>query len=331
MSLSLTQWGIKAETVYGTAVVPDRFQPIISEEIEPNFGVTTADDEARNGSLVDRVDQSDPFKGGVSGPVKMVVPTKGFGIYLEHWLGNISTSAVVDSNYTHTGTLSATGKAAKSFTAQVNRPFTAFTNQLFTFEGLVIVSGELSCDVEGFLTFAMDVDGEDHATGGTGVVTYPSYAVPGAAKFPWRLASVTFDAAQVEVKNFSLKVSWQLDVDRRRLRGSELKKQPLPKGKPSIEVMCEPDWSSLTNYNKLAASTITGRAANVVATFDGVAALGGATVPRLQVTVPACRWDKGFPGISGEEPLTLPLTGKGLDDGTNPPVTVTYRTTDATP
>lgn len=330
-TLSLTEWSVKEETTYGTAVVPDRSMPIISEAIEPDFGITSAGDEMRNGALVETVDQGDPFKAGVAGPWEAYVPTKGFGLYLKHALGAVATAGPTDSNYTHTATLSATGKAALSMTAQTSRPFTTGSNQKFTLEGLVMTSCELSMDVEDFLKCSIDWDGEDHATGGSASVAYPTYAVAGASKFPWRLATVSVDGTQVEVKRFRVKVSWNMDTARRRLRGSELKKQPLPIGKPTIEWEIEPDWASLTYYNLLAATAITGRVKSIVATFPGSVALAGTTVPQLTVTLPAARFDKGFPPVSGEEPLAQPLSGVALYDLTNPPISIAYRTNDSTP
>lgn len=332
MEIGNAQVGIKAETTYGTAVVVDRFFPFIEDGIEPDFGVASAVDEQRAGSIVERVDQDDPYVMGASGSFSLYVPTKGFGLLISHAMGAIATTGPTDSNSTHTGTLSASGKLGKSITYQGVRPFNpAGTAQPITFEGGKIISMELTLEEGDYLKATFELDFEDVATAtALATASYLSIAV-GGSKFPWRLATITIAGSQVEVKSFRCKVTWPMNVDRRFIRGSALKKEPVPNGKPTIDWDMEVEFTDLTQYNRVAASTIANRIAAIVLTAQGAVALAGATVPQLTLTLPAARFDSGLPTISGDEGLMQSLSGIALDDGTNQPISVAYRTPDATP
>lgn len=330
-AVGLAQFGLKAEVTYGTPVTPDRFWPIVEDTIEPEFGIASAADEIRVGSVVERQDQGDPYPVGAAGGLKVYVPTKGFGLGIQQALGSSSVGVITDSNYTQTHVLSATGKNGKSCTGQSGRPFNpSGTVQPFTWPGLKFLGVEFSIDVEGFLMadFMLDAQSADTATA-LATASYPTLAA-GNSRFPWRLATLTIGGSQVEIRNFSCKITWPMKTDRRYLRGSALKKEPVPSGKATIEWSGDVEFTDLTQYNRVASATVAGRHAAIILTCPAVAPIAGATVPQFTLTLPSARFDKGLPTVSGEEPLMQTISGIATDDGTNPPVTITYRTTDAT-
>lgn len=329
-ALGLAQIGFKPEVTYGTPVVVNRFLPFISSNIEPEFGVVEASDELRAGSFVSRVDGQDPYVVGGGGTVKLFVPTKSFGLLLSHALGGAAIGSITDSNYTQTFTLSPTSKYGKSFTWQDCRPFNpSGTAQPFTWHGLKILAIEFTLDEEGFLQCEIEVDCEDVDTStALEVASYASIAT-GGAKFPWRLATLAIASSNVEAKSFRCKITMPHNVDRRFIRGSHLKKEPNMNGKPVIDFDAELEFTSLAQYNRMASTTIAGRIAEVKLTCDGVVALAGATVPRFELTIPAARFDKGLPAIEGDEPLMQEVAGVGLDNLSDQPITITYRTTDS--
>jgi hypothetical protein len=325
--------GVAVESTYGTPTTAGiRHVPFIQDGIAPEYAVVEAADEIRAGQLASRVSQNAPYIVGASGPVEMYVPTKGFGIFLVHALGGVATVGPTDSNHTHTITPSALGLNGKSFTVQSNRPFhPGGGNQAFTFHGCKIDTFDLLMEVEGFLKATIGFDAEDVDTStALAAVSYPTIGA-GLEKFPWSLATVTINSVQVETTRFRLGINNNLKTDRRYLRGSALKKEPVRNGRIGVEWELEVDWADLTQYNRVAAATIGSRVTTIVATFDGPGPLAGATVPRLVATIHAARFDEGLPTITNDEPLMQSLSGVGLEDGTNPVVTITYRTNDATP
>lgn len=329
-AVGLAQFGCKAEVTYGTPVVVDRFWPFINDGIVPEYGVVSASDEIRAGSLVERQDQNDPYIVGVAGPLEVYVPTKGFGLAISHALGSSSVGVITDSNYTQTHVLSATGKNGKSLTGQSGRPFNpSGTVQPFQWKGLKILAIEFEIEAEGFLKSTITFDGMDVDTApALATATYPAIA-NGASKFPWRLASLTIGGSQVEIINFKFKLTWPMNVSRRMVRGSALKKEPVPSGKPTIEWSGEVEFTDLTQYNRVNSATIAGRNTPIVLTCAGAAALAGATVPQFVATISSARFDQGLPAVSGEDPLNQSISGIGTDDAASAPLTITYRTTDA--
>lgn len=330
MTAGLAQWGVKAESTYGTPVTVDRFMPLIEDNLEPVYDTVDADDEMTFGSYVERVSQSDPYIAGCVGNIKAYVPTKGFGLYLSHLMGASSVGTISDSNYTQTHTLSPTGKYGKSLTGQSGRPLNpSFTVQPFTWHGLKVVSAEFTLEREGFLQTVIEFDGEDVDTStGLATCTYPSIAT-GAQKFPWRLATCSVGGSSVEVGHFRCKITWPMKTDRRYIRGSALKKEPTVAGKASVEWDLDLDFADLTQYNRFAATAITSRVAAINLTCDGVAALAGTTLPRFMIDMTAARFDGAPPTMSDEGPLTYSCSGVALDNDSDEPITITYRTTDS--
>ena len=326
MTTMNTQLGVVDEVTYGTPVTVTKFFEFNSFGVKTVPG-NTESSALRRGQRTMRSDRTEPYVVGAEGPVEFDVPTKGFGFWLKHMLGSVSTSAVVDSNYTHTGVEGSL--LGDYFTMQVNKPFhPAGTDQAHTFEGCKIKSWELKCDVDGVLICSLDVDAEAESTAiALATAVYPtSYRV-----FSFVGASMTFAAGAVELKSFSVKGENALNTDRRFLRASELKKEPTENGMRTYTWSAEAEHVSLANFDRLRANTAPGRQAAIVATFNGPIAHGGATLPQVLVTIPVARFDTVDFDIAGPDGLMDSLSGVALSDGTNSPVTIAYRSTDITP
>ncbi len=322
----LSQFGTIDEVTYGTPVVVTRFyetsNPVV---IAPETGRTEST-AMRSGTRAPRSTMFTPYLKGAKASVEMPVPTKGWGWWLKHMLGTVSTGAITDSNYTHTGTIgSLTGDF---FTAQTALPFSSGTLQPFTGEGGKIEQWELSVDVDGHLMFSCDMDFETVNTA-TAAAT-PSYP-SGALVFGWDQAAITFAASSVELSNFAVTCTNPLNTERRFLRGSTLKKEPVEEGMRDIQWTAEGEFTNQTQYDRWVATTPAGTQAAIVATFTGPVAHAGATFPTVVITIPVARFDNAVPVASGAEMLKVQFSGIAMDDGTNSPITVAYKTNDATP
>jgi hypothetical protein len=328
MTTMNTQMGLVKESTYGTPVTVTRFFEFNSETMRGQNGRVVSKG-LRAGARVARVDRFEPYRIGAAGGVVFDVPTKGFGYLLELMLGTVGTVGPTDANYTHTGTIGTL--LGDFFTLQFNRPFhPSGTSQAFTYEGCKIIGWELSCDVDGVLVCTLDVDAEDENTAtALATASYPSdFRV-----FTFAGAAITIAAAAVELKNFSLKCTIPMDTDRRYLRGSSLKKEPVEKDMREFEWRATADFSDLTQYNRVRDASRVNNLAAIVATFDGPVAHGGTTLPRLTITLPGARFDEDSFNISGPNPLMQDLSGLALDAtaSTGDAVTISYRTTDVTP
>ena len=326
MSTTNTQFGTVDESTYGTPVTVTRFWETNGVPgFSPDRGYSQSD-SLRTGTRVARSDRYVPFGLGASGSVEIDVPTKSFGWWLKHMLGTVATGTIVDSNYTHTGTIGPL--LGDSFTAQVGRVFhPSGTLQAFTYHGGKIKSWELSNDVEGLLVFSADCDFEDVETAtALASASYPT----SPAVFAWTGAAVTFGGSAVELTNFTVGVDNNLKTDRHYLRASALKKEPVEQGMRSVTWSADMDFAALTEYNRFVSATAAGAAAQIVATWTGPIIHAGATYPTLVVTIPVARFDSVAPSTSAD-PMTQAVSGVGLFDGTNSAVTVAYTSTDVTP
>ena len=326
MSTMLTQLGLVDESTYGTPVVVTRFLEFTSESIKLDQGRVQSTG-LRTGQRTPRSDRFQPYRKGAAGNIVLDVPTKGFGFFLKHMLGTVATAGPTDSNFTHTGTEGSL--LGDFFTTQFNRPFNpSGTTQAFTYEGCKIPSWELSCDLDGVLVATIDVDAEDENTT-TGLAT-AVYATSFNV-FTWAQGSMTIAAAAAEIKNFKVSGNNGLNTDRRYLRASTLKKEPVESTMREYAWEAVMDFSDLTQYNRFRDALATNTTAAIVATFSGPVAHAGATLPSLTITIPAARFDVADINIGGPEELMISLSGVALSNGTNSPVTIAYVTTDATP
>lgn len=321
-----TQFGVVDESTYGTPVTVTRFYETVGvPDIELDVGMSQSE-ALRTGSETIGASKFVPYRRGAGGSVLMDVPTKGWGWWLKHMLGAVATVGPTDANYVHTGTVGSL--LGDFFTAQVGKVFhPAGTVQPHTYHGGKVNAWELSCDVEGLLQamFEMDFEDEDTSTG-LASASYPS----AATVFAWAGGAITIAGSSVELKNFKIRGENNFDVDRRLLRGSALKKEPTERRRTySWEATAE--FTDLTQYNRYVSATAAGRHAQIIATFDGPIAHGGSTLPQIVVTIPSARFDKVKPQASGDEPMEQALSGIATDDYTNSQVTVSYRSTDATP
>lgn len=320
-----SQLGWKNESVYGTAVTVDAFGEYLSEGVEGDYRRVESS-AVRAATRVQRSDRFAPYAAGAAGPIEMEVPTKGHGLWLKHALGASSTSGPTDSNYTHTcsiGTL-----LAKSLTVQVNRNLYDETSQAYTWEGCKITRAAWKMSVEGLLTATYDIDAEAEATGtALASASYPaSFDV-----FPWSGCSATVDGSAFEIHEFELAIENPLNVDRRRLRGSVYKKEPVENGLRKVTWSMKADFTALAPYSRMAAAARADTLAALVITCEGPVAHAGATLPKVVFSIPASRWDDASGlGVNGFDPLEPTWSGVGLYDGTNSALSIAYTTTDAT-
>lgn len=327
MSGFLGQLGVADESTYGTPVTVTRFFEFNSESIAVETGRVESPG-IRAGTRVLRSDRRVPYIMGGSGSVDLDVLSKGFGFWLKHMLGTVATTGPAETTvYTHTGTIgSLTGN---SFTAQVGVPqIGGGTVTPKTCHGGKVKSWELSCKAGETLKAKLDLDFEDveHSTA-LATASYPTAMEP----LTFIRGLVTVGGAQTDVAEFTVKGDNGLKVDRRYLRNSSLKKEPVEAGLRKITCDLTLDFDSLTHQNRVLSATATGAQAAVVLYCEGLTTIGSTLKPKLTITIPVVMFDGDTPTVSGPDVVPQKLKGVGLFDGTNSPVSVAYQTLDATP
>jgi hypothetical protein len=322
-----TQLGVKAESTWGTAVTVDKFFEFNSESINLETGRVESS-ALRASQRVQRSDRFTPYILGAAGSIELDVLSKGFGFWLEQCLGAIATGTETDSTYTHTGTVGTL--LAQGFTLQVNRPFhPAGTNQAFTYEGGKVSKWGFKCSTEGNLVFTADLVFETGLTAtALATASYPT----GMENLTWAGGAVTVAGTAVPVTEFSVEVDNGLDTARHKLRSSTLRQEPVEAKNREITWSLTADFESLVQYNRVVSTTAAGAVAAIIATWTAPTLAGTTTYPSLTVTIDAARFDEiGDFTATSTDPLMQSLSGRGLYDGTDSPITVAYVSTDATP
>lgn len=323
----VSQLGIGSETTYGTAVTPSRFFEFSSENIKLETGRAVSEG-LRSGQRVNRTDRFVPYVLGASGSIKLEPASRGFGIWLRHLLGSVSTSGPVDSAYTHLATVADLWNV--SFTAQVNRPFGAAgsTDQAFTWSGGKVKSWSATCEKEGLLTFEIECLFRDESTAvSLATASYPT----NVEVMSWANAKARIGGVDIPVMSWKVEVDNALEGDRYFLQNSTRRAQPAEANLREITVEFECDWDSLTHYNRFRAETAAGTLASVELEARSPSLIGATTRPGITITLPAVRFDEAGGTVDGPGIMTDQVKGVALANGVDQPIQLRYVTLDTTP
>lgn len=324
-----TSCGVKSESTYGTAVVVDRFFPLISENIVDNVEKLESASR-RSGIIAQSADASVPIYMDSTGTLEIPVYSKDFGWWLTHLTGGaVSTTGPTDSAYTHTFALAS--HKGKSFTLQINRKIhDANTDQAFTWAGGKVTGWSLEAEAGGEVKCSIDCDFRSLATGTSlASASYPS----GMEILVWSAAGsyVSLGGTEVPVTKFSLKAGNQLKTDRRYIQRTALKAEPVATDYRDIEWEAELDFSGLTQHNRYLASTNAGQYAALVFALQAPTLIGATTYPSLTFTAPKARYDKSEIDNSGMDPNMQTIGGKLRADSSGSTLSVAYVTSQSTP
>lgn len=306
MSALDAQVGAKTEVTYGTIITPTNFFDFNSESVTATYGRIESD-SMRPGRQFRSDTRFTNYIEGASGDLELEVGSKGFGFWLLHALGSVSTGALTDSTYTHTFTPA--NLNGKSFTAQIGRPFyTGSSVQPFTYSGGKVGSLGLANANDNNLMATLGLDFQNEATAtALATASYPA----GVESFSWVGGTVTIGGTQFDVMNAGVTIDNALDTDRRYLRANALKKEPQTNDYRGVEFSLEADFDSLTQQTRVAALTAAGSIATVVLRWQAASLAGATTYPSLTVTVNG-RFDEFQANVGGPDSITQSLTGVGV-------------------
>jgi hypothetical protein len=205
------QLGIKAETVYGTAVVPDRFFYVETARINPLIRKRRVN--ARGAGIVQRTNLSQTVLTGATGQFVLPVMDSSFGIFNKLLLGaNTTTQVGGTAEYTHSGVIDTTAAGyGASYTAQLGVPGADGTVRAFTAEGGKCTGWELSCAEGEHMQLSIDMDFET-------VVTATALASPsfpsGWTPYVSEDCTWTIGGSAVFVRDWTITGTPTVDVDR---------------------------------------------------------------------------------------------------------------------
>ena len=284
------QFGLKAETAWGTAVTVDRFYEILSENIqaEPDRLESAG---IRSGQRVLRSDDWSQGMLRVGGPVEFELSTLNTKLLLEHAMGTYTGGTI--------GTITPADLTGKGLTCQAGRPDVAGTVIPYTWSGGKVASWELSSDVGEIAKLTLDMVFKDQTTAtALAAASYTS----GLGLFTFVHGAVTIGGTTVDVRSISLTGDNGLNVERD-YHGGTLIKEPLEAARRDYGFSLELDHSGTVIPGRITS----GSESALVLTFTS----GGSIV---KATTNA-RFDSGFANLSGMEILAQPLSGKLVATG----------------
>lgn len=314
------QLGFVDEVTFATALAVSRFAEYNAPAV-PIKGMAgrTEGNPLRGVSRSRRQARTIPYFDHAEGTLSMDLMNKGFGFWFKHMMPNVVASGAGPFIYTATEGPNSSALTGKSFTCQMNAPFTPTgTDQAVTFSGGKVPKWTLACDVDGMLTVDLDVWFATMTTAtALATVAYPT----NMTNFSWAGGVIQIGGSAVDVTKIAIEVDQGYSLDRGFIRGNTTKKEPVP-GKLSGTFSIEADFESLVQWNRVHSTTVSGMSAAIVGTWTN-----GADI--ITATMPAARFDDiSLSGDEGESSNVL--TGVMEYDGSASPITLVYTTTDAT-
>ncbi len=323
MSGLFSQVGFADEGTYNTAVAVSRFYEFTKEGIEGKYERIESK-ALRSGTRVLRSDRFQVNPKGANGSIEFEVLNKGFGYFLKHMLGTVTTTGA--GPYTHTGTVS--DLTGKFFTTQVGRTKVGtISPDPYTYSGGKVANWTIMNATDGILMLNLGLDFATETFTGSGAFALQAASYPATAElFTFTGGTIQIAGTSVEVNDVSFKGENGLSLDRYFIRSSAVKKEPIEKEMRKYMFDLTLDYLSTAQYARVASATAAGALATISATWTSP------TGSVLAVTAPAARFDNGTPNVESADLLNQKLGGMLLDPGTGAsPITIAYTTPDVTP
>lgn len=313
-----SQFGAKAESAYGTAVTVDRFIEIDSESIKAEVVKLAT---RGLGQRYQRTSRVRTYIKRAAGTVALDVMTVGHGLFFKQLLGKVVTTHP-GSEYVHTFSPDASGKAGVSMTVQKGVPDVSGVVRAFTYPGCKVLDGTIDAALDQNLKLTLTLDAKTETT----VTSLAAESLPtGAVPLSFIDGSATIGGSAVTIKAAQITVKDSQNVDRRFIGNT--RREPIANGEMDVTGTLTMEFESLAQYALFVAGT---EVQNLVLTF----AYGdtGASVPfSLVITIASLEYTGETPNVQNSDVIDQPLPFKALFNGTDPLIVVAYTTTDALP
>ena len=242
---------VGVESTYGTAVAPTRAFEAKADTWQRDVEYIESVGFRKDQQTI-RSDRHDTISIGATGSIEVDVLNKGMGLLLQHALGGSSgpTQQGGTAAYLQTFETNDVGPAT-SYTVQVAKADSNGGLQAFTYEGSVITGWNISADLGSAvsMTFDFDSEAEQNSTA-LAAASYPS----GSDVFVYTDVTIEIDDSAVSTfTSFSLDGDLGMKTDRRFLKGSAVKGQPLRNALPSYTGSLSGEFQVMAQYEAFVA------------------------------------------------------------------------------
>lgn len=236
-----SQFGYKAESVYGTAVTVDRFIPHLGETVQRNKPRLVSD-AVRSGLLV--ADPNDVGFGNqsVAGTIPTELYDRDLAKLFEHCLGSRVTTG--SGPYTHT--ITPADNRGKSLTMQFGRPGSAGTVHPFTWLGVKIMGITITAQAGAIAKMDTEIIGREEKTDvALAAASYTAGIVP----YRFSHGALTIGGSATKVRQIVQRFKNSYKADRFNF-GSDLMDEPIMNGRTDIGGEMTAEFEDLTAYNR---------------------------------------------------------------------------------
>lgn len=319
--------GLAAETTYGTYAAPTRFLEFNKEDLK-KVKTTIQGGGLASGRMLALGSRRVLATVAGSGSVDMEVSNKSYGLVLSHLLGS-STIAQQGATAAYLQTHTVADNVGKSLTVQVGVPSTTGTVYPYTFLGGKITGATFTCAVDNTLQSQIEFDFQDVSEAQP--LAAPSYTT-GIAPFHGgqmnvKIGTYGSEASIQGVTKAEVKLTRPMATDRiyASAAGFPAKKlEPLMNGFFGISGTLTTDYITKAD---LADRFATDSSTSLI--IEWVGPLIAATYYQtFRIKVPLIFIDSDTPQVSGPDVVATAFNFTGQDDGTHPPITIEYTSTD---
>jgi len=330
--------GLAEESVYGTGVTPDHFLEFTSEALDANLEFSQGEG-MRVGSRVARADRRDIAKIAPGGTIELEAATKGLGLILKAAFGGATNTVIpTKSAYQQVFTPATTDPLA-SYTIQKGiPPVGGGATIAHTFLGAVCDSIEFTADSGGIVKIVTEWLAKELKTD----VTYASPSYPSSLKLftfvhgaiylnsgtltaptTTDLGSIT-GSALANINKFSVKWANGLDTEGFNLGGAGMRSRKNVLGAGVLDGSITAEFTDVT----LRDAYLNNSALSMVLTFTRPETIDTGVNPVLQIIIPSLRLEGELPKSNAGGVITQSINFTGLDNLSNAPIYVVYRTAD---
>lgn len=321
-----SQFMLSKETTYGTIVTPAKAYEFDSEtlKLDPTYQDAVGLRASRTFQPASRTRQTIRQAGG---GVVMDVPNLGFGAILDLMHGLVPTvvqqSATIAWLQTH---LIGTSQPNKSASLQFNKPTSNAVDKAYTYPGSVLTAAQFQMDIGGLLKTTLTWDAQDEQSPDT-TPTGPALATPsypaGLSGWDSTQAIITLNSVAVAVcRGVNLTWTQPYKTDRN-FMGAALKSKPIPNGFATVQGTLDVEWFDSSAY----ALFRSGAMVSLVVDLVGPT-IASTFKQEIKFNMPSIQVRGESPNVDGPDVLDLQVAFNAFDDGTNPPLTITYMSTD---
>lgn len=314
-----SQFGISAESTYGTYVAPTKFIRARSYNIDrvasrvQGMGIST-------GQLGPLSSQYVETTVAGTGSVAFDVQNRGLGLMFASLTGTTATPAQAGTWSAYTTTFPIADNYGKFHTIQLGAPYRSGTVLAHSLSGAKCTGAEFSCAVDGLLAASFSFDGKTFSKAQSlATASYTSTDVFRGSQMTLKAGAYSSESAVSGVRSVGMSFSRPMDVSDYTAGSSGAKSEPVMNGLFDITATIEADWLAVATFQDLAHGTT---ATSLVWQFTG-ATIASTYVDTFRITLPSVTFEPATQGVDGPGELVNTWNATWRYDGTNLPSIVT--------